>query len=136
MIEDEDSYTPLFIKLIRLWQVRVILYTVVFVVVAVFLYWQLFLHPLETIRQLNVPENSFMWTTFRKGIAVGYLCSYLPLAVFYFLEFASYEVYTVDIYYEMESIQASRRVRRGILLAAVIITCSIPIVILSNPLPV
>ncbi len=136
MIEDEDPYTPLFIQIIRLWQVRVILYTVVFLVVAVFLYYQLFLDPSETISRLGVPENSFMWTTFREGVAVGYLCSYLPLAVFYFLEFACYEVYTVDIYYEMESIQASRRIRRGILLAAVIITCSIPIVILSKPLPV
>ncbi|MCD8030377.1 MAG: hypothetical protein LUF85_06015 [Bacteroides sp.] len=129
MIEDEGTYTPILIKLIRIWQIRVILYTLVFFIVAIYLYQQLVIHPLEVIKRLGVPENCFIWTTFRQGIIVGYIGSYLPLAVFYFLEFAWCDVYMPDMYYETERIEASKKIRLGILITALLMTCFIPFLI-------
>ncbi|MCD7978624.1 MAG: hypothetical protein LUG51_16340 [Tannerellaceae bacterium] len=129
MIEDEDTYTPILIKLIRLWQIIVLPYILVFLVVAVHLYEQLVIHPLEQIKPFNVPQNSFIWRTFEEGIVVGYMCSCIPLAFFYFLEFACCEVYLKDKYYQIQCIQASRKIRLALIITVLLMACSVPLVI-------
>ncbi len=125
----ENFYTPPPLRISKIWQIRVTFYGLLFGVTIVFLCQELYLEPLEAINRLNVPENSFLWTTFKRGVAIGYMNGYILLTVFYFMEYALCEFYSQERNYDVELIKTSKRIRIGIGITAILMAYSMLILL-------
>jgi len=124
--EDKNTRTLFCDSLFRLWNIRVLLYTLVFLWAAVSLYREFVVEALEAFNSLNVSPYHFVWRTFNEGIGVSYMACYLLLIILFLIELAVCEFCTLYGAEDEELIKISKRIRIGIVIVCLLITCFIP----------
>ncbi len=124
--KDKNTRTLFPDCLFRLWNLRILLYTLVFLSTVIFLYREFVTEPLEMINNLNVSSNHFMWRTFNKGVGLLYMCYYLLLLILFVIEVTVCDFCSFYGVEDEEFIKISKIIRKGIIIVAILITCFIP----------
>ncbi len=124
--KDKNTRTFFPLRLSKLWKLRILLYTLVFLCTVIFFYQEFIVYPLEVIKKWNVSDRHFMWKTYNEGVAVAYLYYYLILILFFFVEFVLHKLY-YEPEGELELIRTSKRICMGIGVTALLVSLFLPV---------